>query len=37
MASQHGDKIDGFGDERARHGDHRLLHALFKTAQRADD
>src|SRR5260370_24155034 len=33
---QHGDQIDGLGDQRPRDGHDGLLHQLFETSQRAD-
>ena len=35
VAHKHGDDIDGFGDQRARHGDHAFLDKLFEPPQRA--
>lgn len=35
VAHKHGDDIDGFGDQRARHGDHTFLDKLFEPPQRA--
>src|SRR5689334_10296780 len=35
-ATQHGDEVDGLGDERARHGDDGFLDELLEAAQRAD-
>src|SRR3546814_4972603 len=34
VTDQHGDDVDGFGDERARHGHHRFLDELLHPAQR---
>src|SRR3546814_5463029 len=34
VTDQHGDEVDGFGDERARHGHHRFLDELLHPAQR---
>src|SRR5579885_3033644 len=35
-AAQHGDEIDGFGDQRARDRDDGFLDELLETAERAD-
>ena len=34
--TEHGDHVDGLGDQRARHGDHGFLDELFEPAQRAE-
>ena len=35
-SGQHGDQVDGLGDQRARDGDHRFLDQLLEPSQRTD-